>query len=115
MAGHSATRDDIASLVEMEVLATLRAQGKKTATAADDDQLTATLGLSSADIIALSARLATRLQIRGSIDLADVRTVADLSRACRRAQPGGSHATTEMQELDAVRQRARARRGLRSV
>jgi hypothetical protein len=113
MAGHSATRDDIASLVRQEVLATLRAQGKKAATVADDDELTATLGLSSADIIALSARLATRLQNGGSIDLADVRTVAHLSRACGRAQATGSRASAEMQELDAVRQRARARRGLR--
>ena len=113
MAGHSATRDDIGSLVRREVLATLCAQGKTATTVADDDALTATLGLSSADVIALSARLATRLQIGGSIDLADVRTVADLARACSRAQPGGSHATAEMQELDAVRQRARARRGLR--
>jgi hypothetical protein len=113
MAGHSATRDDIAPLVRREVLATLRAQGKRAAAVAEDDELTATLGLSSADIIALSARLATRLQIGGSIDLADVRTVADLSRACGRAQSGGSRASAEMRELDAVRQRARARRGLR--
>ena len=113
MVGHSAIRDDIASLVRSEILAALRAQGKSAATAADDDELTATLGLSSADIIALSTRLATRLQIGGSIDLADVRTVADLCRAGARAQRNGSHASAEMQELDAVRQRARARRGLR--
>ena len=115
MAGHSAIRDDIASLVRSEVLATLCAQGKPAATVADDDELMATLGLSSADIIALSSRVATRLEIGGSIDLADVRTVADLCRAGTRAQPGGSRASAEMQELDAVRQRARARRGLRSV
>jgi len=113
MAGHSATRDDIASLVRQEILATLRAQGKRAATVADGDELTAMLGLSSADIIALSSRLATRLPNGGSIDLADVRTVADLSRACGRALPGAARASAEMQELEAVRQRARARRGLR--
>jgi len=108
MAGHSTTRDDVASLVRGEVLATLRAQEKTIATVADDAALTGTLGLSSSDIMALSARLAARLQLAGSIDLADVRTVADLCRACRSAQPGGSRASAEMQELDAVRQRARA-------
>jgi hypothetical protein len=115
MAGHSTTRDDVASLVREEVLATLRAQGKTIATVADDAALTGTLGLSSSDIMALSARLAARLQLAGSIDLADIQTVADLCRACRNAQPGSSRASAEMQELDAVRQRARARRGPRSA
>lgn len=117
MADHSATRDDVPSLVRRELLTTLREQGKVVAALADDDALTATLGLSSSDVIALSARLTTRLKLTASIRLDDVRTVMDLCRACSSARHGRSHASAEMRELDAVRQRAwaRARRGPRSA
>ena len=114
MANQSVTPDDIASLVRRELQVALHAHGK-TGAITDTDALTATLGLSSSDIIALSARLSQQLQLSAPIRIDDVRTVADLCRACSRARREGLHSSAEINELDAVRQRAwaRARRGQR--
>jgi acyl carrier protein len=99
---------DAADTVHAEILALLQRRGEAATRLADDDALTGTLGLDSAEVLALVPRLNARLGVDpfgGGEAITDVRTVGDLVRAYARASAG-----TGANALDAAAARAALRK-----
>jgi acyl carrier protein len=75
---------DIGEAIRAEIRALLRSRGHLDPQVSASDALTATLGLSSFDVLALVPRLNATLGVdpfRGTLAITDVRTVGDLVQA----------------------------------
>jgi acyl carrier protein len=105
---------DVQALVHGEIILILRERGHARPAIANDDALTAELGLSSSDV----ARLITRLTAALGVDpfargftASQLQTVGDLCRSYRAREPAAAGERAGTDALRASRDRARARRG----
>jgi hypothetical protein len=97
---------DIDQAVRAEIMAILRSRGRDLPDISPRDGLATTLGLSSLELAALAARLTALLgkdPFSGAAAFADMKTVADLSRAYRTCASAAS-------PLQAAAERAERRR-----
>jgi acyl carrier protein len=107
------TRLDVSTLVRQELRSLLEEAGNHAGDIAPSDVLTEELGLSSAQVAQLLARIGTRLGIVSPMEsFTDVRTLADLC-ALYQPQAPTEPRRGETDPLESSRRRAEARRSAR--
>src|SRR5262245_993975 len=107
---------DAERLVHAEIRRALAENGVRPTTLASRDLLVGGLGLTSAQLVAVAARLAMRLGVdpfAGSTGFTDIRTVGDLVRMFDAVASGASARQSAPDDLAAARRRAEARRDRR--
>jgi len=104
------TRLDVRALVEQELRSFLEAEGKHTSDITPRAVLTEELGLSSAEVVLLLARIGARLGIAPrTTSFSDVRTVGDLYSLFQPASLPELR-RSDADPLESSRRRAEARR-----